>query len=86
MTENVRGDPVADALLRRFASFSPLETSDVARPIVRAIERGRRTLVLPRLAAPLHHLGALPTRLVDGLLLAIPTPDPAEPNPHSGGL
>ena len=72
MTEDMRGHPVSDALLSRFSAMSPLETTEIAGPIVEAIADGRQTLVLPRLAAPLHYLGALSTRLVDGLLMGIP--------------
>jgi short-subunit dehydrogenase len=71
MIDELARDPVAAAMAKRFALLPELEVNAVARHIVDAVESGRRSLVLPRVAAPMHHLRLIPTRVVDGLLAGV---------------
>jgi short-subunit dehydrogenase len=71
MIDELAKDPVAAAMAKRFALLPELEVNAVARHIVDAVESGRRSLVLPRVAAPMHHLRLIPTLVVDGLLAGV---------------
>jgi short-subunit dehydrogenase len=73
MIDELAKDPVAAAMAKRFALLPELEVNAVARHIVDAVESGRRSLVLPRVAAPMHHLRLIPTRVVDVLLAGVGT-------------
>jgi uncharacterized protein len=71
MIAELSEDPVAAAMAKRFAMLPELQVDAVARHVVKAIESGRPSLVLPRVAAPMHHLRLIPTRVVDGLLAGV---------------
>jgi short-subunit dehydrogenase len=71
MIDALKEDPIGARFAQRF-SLLPVPTADeVGERVVQCIESGRRTLVLPSLAAPMHHLRLLPTYLTDGLLAGI---------------
>lgn len=71
MIDELAQDPVAAAMAKRFALLPALQVDTVARHVVDAIQSGRPSLVLPRVAAPMHHLRLIPARLVDGLLTGV---------------
>jgi short-subunit dehydrogenase len=71
MIDELAKDPVAAAMAKRFALLRELQVDAVARRIADAVESGRPSLVLPRLAAPMHHLRLIPARVVDGLLAGV---------------
>jgi short-subunit dehydrogenase len=73
MIDELAKDPVGSAMAKRFALLPELRVDAVARQIVDAVESGRRSLVLPRIAAPMHHLRLIPARVVDGLLAGVGT-------------
>jgi 3-oxoacyl-[acyl-carrier protein] reductase len=69
-------DPVGAAMAKRFALLPELQVDAVARQIVDAVESGRRSLVLPKLAAPMHHVRLIPARVIDGLLAGVRVSQP----------
>jgi NAD(P)-dependent dehydrogenase (short-subunit alcohol dehydrogenase family) len=75
MEKDLRSDPVAEAMLGRFGMLPELTPAEVGRRVADGIESGRSTLVLPAIAAPMHYLNQIPTRLVDALLLGTRSPD-----------
>jgi short-subunit dehydrogenase len=65
MVETGRNDQVLAAIADRIGSMGSMEPEFVARNVVTAVERDKRTLVLPRAAWPLFGLRQLPNRLFD---------------------
>lgn len=55
----------------RLDALTALDPAIVAARVVRVVERGRGSVVMPALVAPTHHLRALPSYLTDGLLAGI---------------
>lgn len=71
MTES-QADSIAGAQASRLGRLPALTVESVASALADGIERGRMDIVLPPLAAPVHHFRALPTRLVDLIMVGIP--------------
>ena len=76
MMDESQADPIAGAQATRLGRLPPLTVAGVAGDIADGIERGRALMVLPPLAAPVHHFRQLPTRLVDLIMLGIPRSHP----------
>jgi uncharacterized protein len=71
MIEDLSRDPVGARIAQRFDRLPALDPAVVAERIVRVVERGRGSVVMPALAAPAHHLRVLPSYLTDALLVGI---------------
>ncbi|WP_293048162.1 SDR family oxidoreductase [Mycobacterium sp.] len=71
MIDELSRDPVGARIARRFDKLPALDPADVAARVVRVVDRGRGSVVMPALVAPAHHLRALPSYLTDGLLAGI---------------
>lgn len=71
MIDELSRDPVAARIAKRFDLLPELSPSLVSERILTAVETGRGSLVLPGMAAPMHHLRLLPTYMTDGLLAGI---------------
>jgi uncharacterized protein len=71
MIDALKEDPTGARLAQRFSLLPVPTPEEVGERVVACVESGRRSLVLPLLAAPIHHLRLLPTYLTDGLLAGI---------------
>ena len=70
LMESIRENPRIAAMsvrLARLRAFGTLTPEHVAETIVDAALAGRASVVIPRRAAPLHHLQLLPTRITDAI-------------------
>jgi short-subunit dehydrogenase len=76
MMNESQADPISGAQATRLGRLPALSVDSVARDIADGIERGRPLMVLPPLAAPVHHFRQIPTRLVDTLMVGIPRSHP----------
>jgi len=82
MIRELSEDQVGAVIAKRFALFPELQVDTVARHVIDAIESRRRSLVLPRLVAPMHHLRLIPTRVIDGLLAGVDVGRPPKVRNH----
>jgi short-subunit dehydrogenase len=72
MMDQSQADPISGAQATRLGRLPALTPQSVAAGVADGIERGRAVMVLPPIAAPVHHLRQLPTRLVDAIMIGIP--------------
>jgi short-subunit dehydrogenase len=72
MMDDSQADRVTGAQANRLGRLPALTPELVATGIADGIEKERNVIVLPRLAAPVHHFRLLPTRLVDAVMVGIP--------------
>lgn len=72
MMADSQADPISGAQATRLGKLPPLTAESVASDIADGIERGRKVMVLPPLAAPVPWFRELPTRLVDAVMIGIP--------------
>jgi short-subunit dehydrogenase len=72
MMDESQADPISGAQATRLGRLPALTPESVATSVADGIERGRAVMVLPPVAAPVHHFRQLPTRLVDAIMIGIP--------------
>lgn len=72
MVTEGRNDPVLAAIADRIGSLGSMTPERVARDVVAAVQRGRRTLVLPPPARAMFELRQLPNRAFDLVTRSIP--------------
>jgi short-subunit dehydrogenase len=65
MIQEGRADPVLAAVARRLSKLKSLDPADVAAATLDAVERGRRTLVMPPLLRPAYAMRQFPNRFTD---------------------
>lgn len=71
MLDQVRADPVMNAVAKRVGKLRALTPQEVAVRVCDAIERDRRILVLPRAARPILSLRHIPTRFMDLAMIGV---------------
>lgn len=72
MLDSAYETPVGAAIANRFNRLPTVEAPTVAIRVADAVESGRELLVMPGLAAPMHQLRFLPTRILHLLLTGTP--------------